>query len=324
MNKSNKNDIISNNNNILSNINNFNKINKTLIKKEYKGNKISKIKPYPLYNYNIQTMIEDSKYNVFFILIIQDKNLNNLFLSTYENVTGYFSFLSTFIDYKHYFIYEEKEQKNHENVRYLLVQVPRQKNLNKLTIELCINKYGYFYSYKTDIDIKSEIENYFFINNLNYYSFYYNDYPTLKNNDIFAFFLNYFFKNKDKMIQESLIKALINKIKNSKYDIELKADIILKFFKYCLIFKLELKNINIIKIINQNNYKIPEEYYLSNEDINNFNTSQKEKTKLKYFILIIYAYYNNDFLIKLIQSKDSQEYSRLIFDLLYEKKNKIK
>ena len=80
-----------------------------------------------------------------------------------------------------------------------------------------------------------------------------------------------------------------------------------------------MKNINFIKIIKEKKYDIPNDLYLSNEDIHKFKIQKKEKTYLINLIIKIYALYNNKFLIELIQSKNRNEYMRVIFDLLNEK-----
>ena len=310
-------------------------MNKTIIKKEYQGKKINYINYHSIKNYRIQSIIKDSKYNIFFLLIIYDKYINHLSLSTYVYISSFFGFSYIIIDYPHYFINEQNIIKKNEKVKYIMVQVPIKKDTRKLSISFCID---YYYRnskfYDTQIDIKNGIENYFFINNLNYcenYNLYYYNYynyyffPTLNDNDLFAYFLIYFFdkeKNNDECLQKSLIKALNSKIYNLK-EIELNPENIIKFFKFCYDFKIEVKNINAIKLIGKKNYLVPKEYYLSNEDINNFIVSKKEKPKLINLIVKIYANYNKKFLMELIQSKNGNLYSRSVLDLLNEKKLKF-
>ena len=340
------NQIINNVNNSLSNnnkneiINNEKKINnnktiktknKILIKKEYKGTITSNIKYFPLYNYKTTSIVKDSKYNLFFILILKEENINKSYLSIFKYNSYFFGFKEEYINYSHYFLDQNEKTKNYEKIRILMVQVPLEKKIKKLTINLLIDiSYNYNFNYKTDIDIRDEIENYFYLDNLNYYeykyysSYYSSYYPTLNKNEIFTYFLNYFFNeknNKDKTIKISLLKALISKINN---EIDLSVEIILKLLKYCLHLKIDLKNINLIKIIEQKNYHIPNELYLSNEDLHNFVIQKKEKTYLINLIIKIYASYNKKFLMELILSKDSNEYTRIIFDLLNEKELKYK
>ena len=293
-----------------------------LIKKEYKGNISSKIKYSPLYKYKTTSIVEDSQYNLFFILILKEKDINKSYLSAFKDNSNFF-FKEEYINYSHYFIDEEEKKKNYENIKVLMVQVPIEKKIKNLTINLLIEFSSYYNkNYKTNIDIEDGIENYFYLDNLNYneYEYIYSSYyPTLDKNEIFTYFLNYFFNeknNKDKTIKTSLLKAIMSKINS---EIELSVENILKLFKYCLYLKIELKNINFIKIIEEKKYYIPNDLYLSNEDIHNFKIQKKEKTYLINIIIKIYASYNNKYLMELIQSKDRDEYTRVIFDLLNEK-----
>ncbi len=313
------------------NINNesskVNKFEKEIIKKEFLGNKSSNINNYPLYNYRINSIIKDSKYNIFFILIIEEKNINQSFLSTFSNETGYFSFSSTYINYTFYFINEVEDSKNNEKINYFLVQVPIKNDTKKLTVKFVIERSYNYISFETDIERKNGVENFFFIDNLKYYSYYsyYNNYPTLNNNQIFKFYLNYFFNKKnndDESIQKSLLKALINKLYYIRNELELEPEIILKFFKYCLYFKLDPRNIKVIKIINQKDHIIKKEYYLTNKDINSFNIPKDEKLKLIYLIVIIYANYNNDYLMELLFFEDGKNYSKVVFNLIIDRKIK--
>ena len=300
-----------------------------IIKKEYKGINSSNIRNNKIYNYNICPIIKDSKFNIFFILIIHEKNIRDSYISIYEDESKFYSFSSNYTNYMPYFINEENKKQNYESIKYIMVQVPIKKDVKKLTINFGIKiSYNYYNSYESNIEIGKGIENYFFIDNLNYYSYfsYYKNYPTLNNNEIFKYFLNYFFNkktNEDLYLQISLIKALINKINNIRNEIELEADIILRFFKLCLYFKLAPKNINSIKIIYQKNFVLSKEYYLTNQDINIFNISKKEKIELISLIVNIYAIYNNEFLMELILSEDGKKYCEVLFDLLKEKKVKI-
>ena len=311
-------------NNVSSNVNKF---EKEIIKKEYLGNKSSNTNNYPLYNYPINSIIKDSKYNIFFILIIEEKNINQSFLSTFSNETGYFSFTSTYINYTFYFINEVKDIKNNEKINYFLVQVPIKNDTKKLTVKFVIERSYNYISFETDIERKNGVANFFFIDNLKYYSYYsyYNNYPTLNNNQIFKFYLNYFFNKKnndDESIQKSLLKALINKLYYIRNELELEPEIILKFFKYCLYFKLDPRNIKVIKMINQKDNIIKKEYYLTNKDINSFNIPKDEKLKLIYLIVIIYANYNNDYLMELLFCEDGKNYSKVVFNLIIDRKIK--
>ena len=270
-----------------------------------------------LKNYKLLPLDGDSKYNLFFILIINEQNFNLSFLSIYSIVYHYFGYSNSnyYINYNFYFISEGRYSQDGEKLRYLLVQVPIIKDVQNIFITYSINNiYGYPKCYSTEIEING-INNYFYINNLKYENTYYYTYPTLSNNEIFTYFLNFFFdkeKNIEKILQISLMKALINKV-NYNNQIKLSPEIILKYFKYCLNFKLDLKELKSIQIIEKNNSKIPKEYYISNEEINNSIMNEKQKSAIIKLIVKIYSLYDISYLI---ESEGSKEYNRAILDLI--------
>ena len=94
---------------------------------------------------------------------------------------------------------------------------------------------------ESSIEINNHAENYFFIDNIknNLYSKY-DIFYNLKINELFIFYFNCFFN-----------KALISKInKLTKYEkIELNAEYILGFFKYCFYYKIQPTNIKNIELI---------------------------------------------------------------------------
>ena len=296
---------------------NKNKISKTV------GKKDSKIYYTPLKNYKLQPLDGNSKYNLFFILIVNELNFNLSFLSIYSIDYKFFGFSNSYdyINYNFYFISEGRFSQNDENLRYLIVQVPIKKDIQRIFITYTINNiYGYKY-YNTEIGI-NKINNYFYIDNLKYENTYYNSYPTLDINEIFAYFLNFFFdkeKNKEEFLQISLMKALINKV-NYNYQIKLSPEIILKYFKYCLYFKLDLREIKSIQLIEKKNFKIPKEYYISIEDINNNILNENQKSEIIKLIVKIYSLYDIPYLI---ESKGNNKYSRAILDLINLKKLKF-
>ena len=107
------------------------------------------------------------------------------------------------------------------------------------------------------------------------------------------------------------MKALINKVNNNQ--IKLSPEIVLKYFKYCLSFKLDLKKINSIQLIDKKNFKIPKEYYISNEDIIKSNLNENQKSGIIKLIVKIYSLYDIQYLI---ESKGSNEYNRAILELI--------
>ena len=100
----------------------------------------------PLYFYQIESISSISKYNVFFILTISEKIIDNSNLLIYlDNNNTFYDFLNYFsirkkkyLVFKHMLIYEKKIRKENENIRNIIVQVPIIKDINKLTIYVCI------------------------------------------------------------------------------------------------------------------------------------------------------------------------------------------
>ena len=131
-----------------SNINE--KKNNTITKKEYPGTIERNYYFNEMKQYKIHPIIKDSKYNVFFILIINEKYINNLGLSTYFIPND-----KTLIYFYHHFLYEKKIK--NDDFKYILVQVPISKNnygILKVSLEIkrVINYYNKLYSIKDYFD----------------------------------------------------------------------------------------------------------------------------------------------------------------------------
>ena len=259
----------------------------------------------PMNNYILKPLDKDSKYNLFFLLVINEQNINNSFLSVYSFINNYYGMFQSksYFNYAFNIINEERISDNLNNYRILLIQVPIEQKTETIFITYRYPSYGNFENYindSTKIDING-LQNYFYINNLNYQY-----HKALDNNQIFTYFFNFFFdkqKNKEESLQISLMKALINKV-NQDYAIILSPEIIFKYLKYCLNFKLNLFKIRSIIIENKNN-KISKEYYISNEDINNMIINQYEKPILIEKIIDIYFLIGDiDYLIGLKKSKE--------------------
>ena len=281
-----------------------------------------KKKPYQIQNLKVEPIYKLSKCNIFFMLLIQEKYINYISVCTYLDESSYFN--SSYINFKPIIINEDKyNSSKKESLKAFIVQVPLERPIKKLNITIFQNKH-YQEEYNSQIEIRKGIDNFFFVNNLEYDKW--NSFPNLSSNTIFTEYLECFFEkeqNKKESFQKSLIKALINKI--SKIDnIELKVENILKFFKFCVIFNLEPTNIEAIEIPRKKNEKInlKEEYFLSGEDIENLNL-KKQKSKFIDLIVCIYANSNKKYLMELIQSKNGKDYCRNIFDLLNIKKLRL-
>ena len=141
----------------------------------------------------MQPLDGNSKYNLFFILIVNEHNFNLSSLSTYSTEYSFFGYPNYFINYNFYIISEGRYSQNCEDLRYLMVQVPIKKNIQSIIVTYSINNiYGYPKYYKTEIGING-INNYFYINNLKYENTLYYISPILSDNEIFTYFLNFFF-----------------------------------------------------------------------------------------------------------------------------------
>ena len=199
-----------------------------------------------------------------------------------------------------------------EPIKCFIIQVPLQKQIQKLSICLLDTR-----QHNSSITIKEPYQNYFFVYNLKYDNQYY---PDLFPNTMISIFLNFFFDKQLKtgnIFQESLVNYVIKRISCSQ-KIELKAETILMFFKYCLKFNLEPLNIQAINILQDNiNNKnsLNPEFYLSNTDIQNL-ILNNQRSIFNNLIINIYAIYNKEYLLKLIYSKNGNLYSRTVFNLL--------
>ena len=271
------------------------------------------LKKISLKNYEIKPLIQDAKYNIFLILPSLEKDIKNINLTPYSE-EGYL-YKKTYNIYKYYFINETNYINIYgEKVICLLIQIPLNKPIKKLGLYISVNTYHNKEDY-INIDIKQGIENYFYIESINY-DFKIND------NRIFTEYLEYFFNlknNAKESLQKSLLKALNNKIAEKL--IRLSERNILKFLKNCAIFKIEIKNIDYIEPrIEEKKYRSPldKKFCLSSEDIDSL-TIKKDKMKLIKLLVNIYANYDKESLIDIIKSNHGKEASRAIFDLLNQK-----
>ena len=274
--------------------------------KEYEGAKSKNLIFNSLQNYKIQPLIQDSNNNIFFNVFLLERDIKKYNLSTYYDESGMFQ--TSYIIYKHYFIGEQIYINIYnENVICLLVQIALNKNIKKLSIMLSKdNKESY-----TEIEIKSERNNFFYIGNIN-------NSINISKNRIFSNYLIFFNNIEEKTFLKSFIKTFLNKI--SETNVELSVVNILNFFKLCSEFKLDPKNIdNIEPRIEEKKFRKPlnKELFLSGDDIELITLKkEKEKSKLLELLVIIYVNYDIQFLMKLILSKHSKEYGRALLNLL--------
>ena len=126
------------------------------------------------------------------------------------------------------------------------------------------------------------------------------------------------------------LNSILEKIKTIE-NLELEPETILKLFKFCCKMKVQPKNIDSIIMINNykeekdkknNIIKLNKEFYITDEDIENLkikiNTS-------KFFILLIEIYlnFNVNYLLKLTESKNWNDYTRIVLYCLINNKNKF-
>ena len=290
-----------------------------IINDAYNGDISDKIYISSLEKYQINPLIKDSKFDVFFILSLKEKNIKYTQIGAFVDKTGFFSIKGTFKNFNSYIIYENQfiNTKN-EKIKSFIFQVPMNKHVEKLSI-LIINNKNFKEEYTTEINISEKIFYYFYVYNTN------ND-VSIKNNRIFEYFFDFFFNEKNKInenLQKSLIKSLINKIKYEN-NIILKPNIILRFFKYCQKFKLEPQNLENIELNKEDKTPLKEEYFILSDDIDSIAFKNvKEKNKIINFLTNIYAYSNEDNLIKLIESKNGTQCSKAMLDLLYNQEIKF-
>ena len=134
-------------------------------------------------------------------------------------------------------------------------------------------------------------------------------------------------KKLDKKYKISLLKALLNKIYNYDYGvIEIKANDILCFFKFCCEYKIEIKNIEpleIKKVQDWQKSELNKNYFVSDKDIDNLGMKIK-KSKFLYLLIEIFANCDDTYLFKLLNSKYGNDFSRGTLDLLIDEKIKFK
>ena len=194
----------------------YNISNRVLVKqKEYKGTKNENIIFYPLSDYKIEPIINDSKFNYFFILVIPQKLMDSIKISVHEKknfFTGENNVQSYYILYQINFIGETNGTKLNEDLKYILVQVPVRNNTAKLIVMIEINKTQE--TYIGEIYNKTNISNYFYSMNVFYAMNMYN----LSINRIFQIYLQYFFEENntnDEKLKTDLLLSLIEHIRKS-------------------------------------------------------------------------------------------------------------
>ena len=284
-------------------------------KREYRGTKDEKIVCIPFSEYKIEPIINDSKYNIFFILSISTKLVDFLSLAALEKkyeYNEYYERQTYYILYQMHFIGLKTGKKFNEDLNHFLIQVPVQKETKNLMIVLKNDKeedprYA-------DIDFKISAKNYFYPKNAFYYLREYN----LTDNQIFAYYLDYFFVEKntnDEKLRSDLILSLLYNIKKSDGYIELSGDIILRFIKYIFLYEFNLPELSYIKVL-KGKIPINKDDYLNYEDLVNYDLTKTEKKEFIYLLVQIYALNDKDYLLSLLKGNLGSKYMEVILDLL--------
>ena len=267
--------------------------------------------------------IGNKKYNVFFILMVKDNYKKYLTMQTFEE-SGILKKNS--VNYKNIIVHEaDYQSKKDEHVKLFIYHVFSDKKINKLSIN--IKDKFYKAKYTTKIEGINQ-ENFFNIDNLSFEEK--NDFFDPPIFIIFKEYLSCFFDEKkklDKKYKISLLKALLNKIYNYDYGvIEIKANDILCFFKFCCEYKIEIKNIEpleIKKVQDWQKSELNKNYFVSDKDIDNLGMKIK-KSKFLYLLIEIFANCDDTYLFKLLNSKYGNDFSRGTLDLLIDEKIKFK
>ena len=281
------------------------------------GNSLLKEKKYnQFFNYKIKPLTKNDNYNIIFFIALPNTNLNVYCLAIYENYEDDF-----YNNYEPTFIYNYCHGGQKRNKYILLfIQVQSNEPICKLNIILK----DYKEDYNASIIVKDKIKCYYNFDYLNYDT--YLKVEELQFYGIIGVYWDFIFNdqlNIDKMFKIALIKKIFGII-NEMNEVILYADIFLLMFKRSLIYKIEPKNINSIKIreiLAKRSIKLSAEYFLNNDEIEKLKLGDG-KSKFCELIVGIYAYSDKKQLMKLIQSKNGKEYCRYILSLIYNKQFK--
>ena len=270
--------------------------------KEYKGLELDKIITYPINNYIIEPLIIDSKYNVFFCLIIKETSIEYMKLSVYITKKK--------VLFQHYFINVQQIKIKEENFKFILVQIPIQKDVKKLTILIQENGKDF----KEKLEFETLIDNYFHLDRIVYPDSFKKE---INPESILSKYFEYFFDDqiiKEKRFQKDFILNLSNGEKH-----EMSGNLYFKYIKYCLYFSIKPKNINkIILVENGRDKRVYEEFNFSKWK-NNPELQDNEKKQLFIFLIKNYIKYDNKFLYEILHSKDINEYCFFVLNSLTNK-----
>ena len=207
--------------------------------KEYNGEEFDKIHTYTLNNYELIPIINDSKYNIFFFLILRDTYIEKIKFSVFVTDTK--------INYKYYFLSDWNKKTFFGELKFLLLQIPVNKDVNKLSLQIEEN----YKNTREKLEFNYSMDNYFYFDKIIFPSYFKNDVDLI---DIIRNYFIYFFDNK-KMKEERYQIDLIKNI-SIQNKVEMDEEMFFKFIKYCLYFSVKPRNINKINLINCENKNI--------------------------------------------------------------------
>ena len=269
----------------------------------------------------VQKMNQKSKYNVFFPLCIKEDYQKNIIIKSYDK--GYFK--NTFIEND--IIHEENyTSTKNKKLKFFIFHVHSNKTIGDLRI-LIKDKYKKLEIESNKIEIKKNNKIYFLVKNL-YFERTLDFFFEVQTKTIIGEYLSYFFNENnnnnaiDKEFKKYLLKALIHEMKSS-YNLQLTPLLFLQIIKLCCEYELKPEKIDseeILKMNMEKNEKInlDKKYHVTGEDIDKLGI-KNEKNKLVPLLLQIYAKYDINHLLVLLNSKKGDIYSRIVLDLLNDK-----
>ena len=285
-------------------------IDKFDIKKEEKD-KLKNLIRKPVQN--IKTIEQNRRYNGFFILTLKSQN-NNFTVNIVENKTkiekhiihiAEFSSRNEIYKLYIYQVFANKEMKN--------ISILVNNNISSFRSQIQF-KYSEVFFCFDNLKFKGDNNNYFFDAS----------FCTIIKEYLSCFFDKQKIKtDKFEKFKTKLLKALLKKIRDSyNNEIEIYPNEILKLFKFCCKYQLTLGNNYSLKLKHNENEKINKDYYICDDDLVKLKIDLK-KSNFVYLLIEIYSNYDCIYLLKLINSKNGNMFSRGILDLLMNNKNKI-
>ena len=282
-----------------------NLIKKSLLK-EYEGEEMPYIKTSTINNYKIRKIIDDSKYNLFFFLVVNDNFMDKINIAIVSSGTN--------IHFKYNFIYEYKKLINPGVLNFILVQIHIKKDIDKLTIIIEEN----IKRIQEDIEFEKiqENSNVFYLNKIVYPTINKNDFNI---NELIAQYFNYFFYEHN--IIDERFKIDFIKLLSQEKILEMTEEIYFKFIKYCLEFNIKPRYFEKISIIKEDKKQIKStDIFYFNDWKKNSEFNLNEIEQLIAYLIKEYSKYDKKFINEMfVQSKYWNDYSIAIFNSLVQK-----